>query len=642
MVGFGPKSRYLGEPAKTQEISNLKNTVGCLKRIIGRHINDPELEIERQYISAELVDVNGEVGAKVKYLGQDEKFSATQLTAMLLSKIKATAAAELKLPVSDVVISVPSWFTDRQRRAMIDASEIAGLKPLRLINDTTAAALGYGITKTDLPAPEEKPRRVCFVDIGYSNYTCSIVSFSKGELKVNSTADERHFGGRYFDKALIDYFAKEFKEKYKVDVMTNAKAYARLAVGVEKVKKVLSANAQAPLNIESIMPDVDVSSMIKREDFEEMTADLLARVTAPIEKALAEAKLTIEDIDAIELVGGCVRIPAIKERISEFFQKPLSFTLNQDEAIARGCAFACAILSPAFRVREFSVHDIVPYPVEFTWEQSQDIPDEDTNLTVFTKGNSVPSTKILTFYRKEPFDLEAQYAEPDGLPGAIPKWIGRFSVKNVKPDDRGDFMICKLKARINLFGVLNVESGHYVEEVEVEEEIKEEGEVSLDSAPDPALPHSSSFKDARDRRPSPDEAPPVQKRRRGTNSMLIDESAQATESDETRPKKTRKVKKTVRKGDLEITGGTSSLDTEMKRIYSERENEMESQDKLVSDTAEKKNALESYIYEVRSKLENQFADLASEDEKTRLSDMLLKIEVCDLFGIIEISVTNMH
>lgn len=577
VVGFGPKSRYLGEPAKTQEISNLKNTVSCLKRIVGRYFNDPELEIEKQFITAELLEVNGEVGAKVMYLGQEEKFSATQLVAMLLTKIKATAQAELKAPVSDVVISVPNWFTDKQRRAMIDASDIAGLKLLRLINDTTAAALGYGITKTDLPLPEEKPRRVAFVDIGYSNYTCSIVAFQKGELKVLATGDDRHFGGRSFDKVLIDHFAKEFAEKYKIDVYSNAKAYARLSVGVEKIKKVLSANAAAPLNIENIMPDIDVTSMLKREQFEELAKDLLDRVTIPLQSALDQSGLTVEDIDAIELVGGSVRIPAIKEQIATFFNKPLSFTLNQDEAIARGCAFACAILSPAFRVRDFSVHDVVPYPIEFTWEQSADIPDEDTSLTVFTKGNAVPSTKILTFYRKEPFDLEAKYSEPATLPGAIPPFIGKFSVKGVKPDSKGDFMVCKLKARINLFGVLNVESGYYVEEEEVEEEIKEE------------VPEG----------------------------MEIDENA---------PKKTRKVKKAVKKGELPVVGGTSALDTKMKQIYAERENEMFAEDKLVQDTAEKKNALESYIYEIRNKLENQWEGLVGDFEKNKLTELLLKTE----------------
>lgn len=475
LVGFGPKNRYIGEAAKTQEISNLKNTVSSLKRLAGRALTDPDIQTEKDYVSSLLVDIGGQVGAEVSYLGNKDRFTATQIIAMFLNKVKTTASAELKLPVSDIVISVPPWFTDIQRRSILDAAEIAGLKLLRLINDTTATALGYGITKLDLPTAEEKPRRIAFVDIGHSNYACSIVEFKKGELAVKSTAYDRHFGGRNLDKAIVDHFAKEFKEKYKIDITTNPKALVRVATAAEKMKKILSANAQAPINIESLMNDVDVSGVMKRDELEELLKPLLDRATIPLEQALAEAKLKTEDIDAIEMVGGCTRVPALKERIGKFFGKPLSFTLNQDEAVARGCAFSCAILSPVFRVRDFSIHDIVNYPIEFGWERSPDIPDEDTSLTVFNKGNVMPSTKILTFYRKQPFDLEAKYAKPEMLPGKMNPWIGRFSVKGVQAA-KEDFMICKLKARLNLHGVLNVESGYFVEDVEIEEPLPEEKE----------------------------------------------------------------------------------------------------------------------------------------------------------------------
>lgn len=413
-------------------------------------------------------------------MGKKEKFTGTQLVAMLLSKVKATTSAEIGLPVSDVVLSCPPWFTDIQRRALHDAAEIAGLKLLRLVNETTASALGWGITKLDLPTAEEKPRRVAFVDMGYASYTCSIVEFRKGELNVKATAWDAHFGSRNFDKALVDHFAKEFKEKFKIDIRSNPKAWARTLAAAEKLKKVLSANAAAPMSIESVMDDVDVRAFVKREELEQMVESLLARINVPLEQALAEAKLKTEDIDSIEMVGGCTRVPIIKEKVAKFFGKPLSFTLNQDEAVARGCAFSCAILSPVFRVRDFSIHDIVNYPIEFAWEQSPDIPDEDTSLTVFNKGNVMPSTKILTFYRKQPFDLEARYSKPEMLPGKLTPWIGRFSVKGVKADANDDFMICKLKARLNLHGILNVESGYYVEDVEVEEPIPEEkeGDVS--------------------------------------------------------------------------------------------------------------------------------------------------------------------
>lgn len=582
VVGFGPKSRYLGESAKTQEISNLKNTVGSIKRLAGRAASDPDAQLEQQYITAPLVDVNGQVGVEVSYLGKKEKFSNTQLISMYLSKIKQTTQAELKLPVSDLVMSVPAWFTDIQRRAIIDAAEIAGLKLLRLMNDTTAAALGWGITKLDLPAPEEQPRRVAFIDIGHSNYTCSVVEFKKGELAVKGTAFDRHFGGRDFDKALVEHLGKEFNGKYKIDIHSNGRAMARTIAAAEKCKKILSANQQAPVNIESIMNDVDVSAMITRQEFEALVEPLLQRVHVPLEQALAEAKLTKDDIDVIEVIGGGSRVPALKERIQAFFGKTLSFTLNQDEAVARGAAFSCAILSPVFRVRDFTVQDIMSYPIEFAWEKAPDIPDEDTSLTVFNRGNVLPSTKILTFYRKQPFDLEARYAKPQDLPGKINPWIGRFSVKGVKADGKDDFMICKLKARVNIHGVLNVESGYYVEDQEVEEEVKEDEKDGEKKDPD----------------------------------------AMETDNKEDAPKKTRKVKKQVRKGDLPIVSGTASLSDSARTALFEKESAMVMEDKLVADTEEKKNELETFIYDLRNKLDDQYADFASDEEKTKIKEKL--------------------
>jgi heat shock protein 4 len=586
LVGFGPKSRYLGETAKNQEVSNLKNTVSSFVRLAGRNLNDPDVQVEQEFVSAPLIDMSGQVGAEVTYMGKKDQFTATQITAMYLTRMRATASAELKLPVNDVVLSCPVWYTDAQRRAILDASEIAGLKCLRLINDNTAVALGWGITKLDLPAPEEKPRRVCFVNIGHSNYTATVVEFKKGELAVKSSAWDRHYGGRYIDKALVEHFAKEFQEKYKINVMENGKARFRLAAGVEKLKKVLSANQVAPMNVESIMNDVDVRGMLKREELEELIAPLIERATAPIEQALAEAKLTTADIDAIEMVGGCTRVPAIKAKIQEYFGKPLSFTLNQDEAVARGCAFCCAILSPVFRVRDFSVHDMVNYPVEFTWEKSEDIPDEDTNLTVFNKGNVMPSTKILTFYRKHPFDLEARYAKPEQLPGKMSPFIGRFSVKGVKEDPKGDFMICKLKARLNVHGVLNVESGYYVEEVEVEEPIPES---------------------------------PSAEKKEG-DAMDVDKDAPKE------PPKMRKVKKQQRKGDLPISAGTATIDEATRQSAAERENAMIMEDKLVQDTENEKNNLEAFIYELKDKIIDVYAEFASDDEKARLTSKLETIE----------------
>jgi heat shock protein 4 len=457
---------------------------------------------------------------------------------------------------------------------------------------------------------------VAFIDIGHSNYTCSIVEFRKGELSVKATAYDRHFGGRDFDKAIVDHFAAEFKEKNKIDIKSNGKALLRVQAAAEKMKKILSANQQAPLNIESLMNDVDVHSMMTRQELEALVEPLLQRAHVPLEQALLEAKLKAEDIDIIELVGGCTRVPALKERIQSFFGKTLSFTLNQDEAIARGCAFSCAILSPVFRVRDFAIHDIVNYPIEFVWEKSPDIPDEDTSLTVFNRGGVMPSTKILTFYRKEAFNLEARYAKPELLPGKIKPWIGQFSVKGVEANAKdGDFMICKLKARLNLHGILNVEQGYYVEDMEIEEPVPEEKEGEKK---DPDVSTSfldfngtvdSSYEEGR-----PTKFPRLEK-------PILTSSDKAMDAEAEKPK-TRKIKKQVRKGDLPIVAATASLQYSDITSASEHEASMIMEDKLVADTEEKKNELETYIYDMRNKIDDQYADFASDDEKTKLKAKL--------------------
>ncbi|KAJ7853524.1 heat shock protein 70 family [Mycena olivaceomarginata] len=574
LVAFGPKQRSIGESAKTQETSNFRNTIGSLKRLIGRTLVDPEVqEIERKFINATLVDVQGSVGVEVNYVGERQSFSATQLVAMYLGKLRDIAANELKNGVNDVVIAVPGWYTDVQRRALLDAAAIAGLNPLRLINDTTAVALGYGITKSDLPEPEN-PKHVVFVDVGHSSLSAAIIAFSKGQLVVKSAAYDRNIGGRDIDYALVNHFSEEFKTKYKIDVKSNPKATFRLAAGCEKLKKVLSANAEAPLNVESIMNDVDASSKLSRDDLEGLISSVLDRIVAPVQRALADSGLTLEQIDAVELIGGSTRVPAVRARIQEVFPgKVLSTTLNQDEAIARGATFCCAMLSPVFRVRDFHMQDVTHYPVKVQWAPSPTDPEDDTELTVFQQGDKLPSTKVLSFYRREPFDLEALYAEPKGLPGGINPWLGRFTVKEVPADPKGDSTCVRVKTRVNLHGIVSFE-GAYVEEVE---EKDEPAPMDVDPAAEGA-------------------APPAPKKKR------------------------------VKKKDLPFVASTSSMDKATVEALREQENAMHAADKLVMDTEDRKNALEEYVYDMRAKLDERYLPFVQAEEKSKLLVALQEAE----------------
>jgi heat shock protein 4 len=573
LVSFTARQRLIGESAKTAETSNFKNTVGSLKRLIGRSLADPEIaEFEKKFINAQLVDVNGQAGVKVNHCGEQAEFSFTQLVGAYLTKLRDTAANELKQQVSDVVIAVPGWYTDVQRRAVLSAAQIAGLNPLRLINETTAVALGYGITKADLPEEPENARNVVFVDVGHSSYSVAVVTFSKGQLTVKSTAYDRNFGGRDFDYALVQHFAKEFDAKYKIDVLSSPKAIFRLTAGAERLKKVLSANSEGPINVESIMNDVDASSALSREQFEGLIGNLLDRFNKPLEEALAAAGITVDQVDSIELVGGSTRIPAIKERIQSFFGgKPLSFTLNQDEAVARGATFACASLSPVFRVREFAVHDITPYPITVSWEKEAGNPDEDTELTVFPQGNAIPSTKILTFYRQGPFQLDAKYAPSAILPKGTNPEIGQYTVKNVEKTASGDLACVKVKARLNLHGILNFEGAYQVEEVE-KEEIVTTGE--------------------------------------GDNKV----------------EEKKMVKKIQRVGDYPVVAQYNSISEHTVNEWVEAEGKMYADDKLVMETEERKNALEEYVYDTRGKLDGRYAPYAQAAEKEQLLKDLQEAE----------------
>uniref|UniRef100_A0A8C8DKF0 Heat shock protein 4 like n=1 Tax=Oryzias sinensis TaxID=183150 RepID=A0A8C8DKF0_9TELE len=553
-VSFASKNRMIGNAAKSQMITNFKNTVHGFKKLHGRAFDDAFVLAEQPKLPYSLHKLpNGNAGIKVRYLDADKVFTVEQITGMLLSKLRETSQSALKKPVVDCVISVPSFFTDAERRSVFDATQIAGLNCLRLINDTTAVALAYGIYKQDLPNPEEKPRNVVFVDMGHSSFQVSITAFNKGKLKVLATAFDPYLGGRNFDEALVDYFCEEFKTKYKLNVRDNPRALLRLHQECEKLKKLMSANSSdLPLNIECFMNDIDVSGRMNRAQFEDMCAQYLMRVEMPLKTALEQSKLSRDDVYAVELVGGATRIPSIKDRIAKYFCKDISTTLNADEAVARGCALQCAILSPAFKVREFSITDVVTFPITLRWKT----PTEDGlgECEVFGKNHSAPFSKVITFHKKEPFDLEAFYSNPQELPYPDHR-IGCFSVQNVVPQPDGDSSKVKVKVRVNIHGIFSVSSASLIEKQ------KGEGEdMQIDSEP------------------------------------MVQNEGRAEEQDPTAGGSKPKVK--VKSLDLPImSSNIRQLDTEVLANFVESERQMISQDKLVKEVNDAKNAVEEYVYE---------------------------------------------
>uniref|UniRef100_A0A674EGJ6 Heat shock protein family A (Hsp70) member 4 like n=1 Tax=Salmo trutta TaxID=8032 RepID=A0A674EGJ6_SALTR len=387
-------------------------------------------------------------------------------------------------------------------------------------------------------------------------------------ISVLATAFDPYLGGRNFDEALVDNFCEEFKARYKLNVRENPRAILRLSQECEKLKKLMSANcSDLPINIECFMNDIDVTGKMNRVQFEELCAPFLMRVEAPLKAVMEQSKLSRDEIYAVEVVGGATRIPSIKERISKFFGKDVSTTLNADEAVARGCALQCAIMSPAFKVREFSITDVVPFPITLRW-----------NWLYRKKHNhAAPFSKVITFHKKEPFDLEAFYSLPQELPYPDIR-IGRFSVQNVVPQPDGESSKVKAKVRINVHGIFSVSSASLIEKQ------KGEGEdVQMDMEP----------------------------------TERVTGEKQDPAAGGSKPKV--KVKST----DLPVLANIiRQLDRGVLNDFVEYESQMIIQDKLEKERNDAKNAVEEYVYDLRDKLCGIYEKYTTEEDSNRLTMML--------------------
>ncbi|XP_049861111.1 heat shock 70 kDa protein 4 [Schistocerca gregaria] len=609
-VAFSGKNRILGVAAKNQMVTNMKNTIYGFKRLLGRKFSDPYIQQEVKHLPYRIVQHgNGGIGVKVNYLDEEHVFSPEQITAMLFTKLKDISEVALKTKVNDCVISVPSFFTNAERKALLDAASIAGLNVLRLMNETTATALAYGIYKQDLPAPEEKPRNVVFVDCGHASLQISACAFHKGKLKMLASAADPQLGGRDIDEILANHFCVDFQSRYRIDPRNNPRAYLRLTTEVEKLKKQMSANSMnLPMNIECFMDDKDVQASMNRTEMEKLCAHLIQRVEHTMRKCLQDSGLRLDEIHSVEIVGGSSRIPAIKHLIETVFGKLPSTTLNQDEAVARGCALQCAMLSPAIRVREFSVTDIQTYPIKLVWDASM---GEDGEMEVYTQNHPVPFSKMLTFFRKEPFSIKAYYV--GNIPYPDP-YIGQFIVKDVKPTPEGESQKVKVKVRVNLHGILLISSASLTEKKEATEQDSQE-DTSMENDSQSAASQAGSQNDA-------------QAEQAANQQNHIGGEDDAEGQGNTEKKEASKKKKIVKTVDLPIesyTHGISQLDL---NNYIEQECKMIASDRQEKERIDARNALEEYVYDLRGKLnsDEELATFVNDADRTSLSQQLDETE----------------
>ncbi|TYI09866.1 hypothetical protein ES332_A09G100800v1 [Gossypium tomentosum] len=623
IVCFGEKQRFIGTAGAASSMMNPKNSISQIKRLIGRQFSDPELQRDIKSLPFNVTEgPDGYPLIHARYLGEMRTFTPTQVLGMVFSNLKSIAEQNLKAAVVDCCIGIPVYFTELQRRAVLDAATIAGLHPLRLIHETTATALAYGIYKTDLP--ENDQLNVAFVDIGHASMQVCIAGFKKGQLKILAHSFDRSLGGRDFDEVLFHHFSAKFKEEYKIDVSQNARACLRLRAACEKLKKVLSANPEAPLNIECLMDEKDVRGFIKREEFEQISAPILQCVKAPLEKALADAGLAVGDVHMVEVVGSASRIPSILKILTEFFGKEPRRTMNASECVGRGCALQCAILSPTFKVREFQVNESFPFPISLSWKGS--VPDAqnggaEQEQLVFPKGNPIPSVKAVTFHKTSTFSVDVQYSDVSDLqaPAKISTYtIGPFpTLRSEKPK-------LKVKVRLNLHGIVSVDSATLLEEEEVEvpvskELAKEDAKMETDEKPnDTSAPGANetdvNMQDAKGTAEAAGVENGVPQSGDKPVQMETDTKVEA-------PKK--KVKKTnVPVAEL-VYGAMLSGDLQ-KAV--EKEFEMALQDRVMEETKDKKNAVEAYVYDMRNKLCDKYHDFVTASDKEELMAKLQETE----------------
>ncbi len=356
IVGFTAKGdRVVGQPAKNQMVTNPKNTVYSAKRLIGHRFS--ELQGEATKLPYTVLDNGADCRVEIEQNGEKKKYSPQEISAFVLQKMKKTAEDYLGETVTEAVITVPAYFNDSQRQATKDAGKIAGLDVKRIINEPTAAALAFGF-KQD----QDKEKTIAVYDLGGGTFDISILELADGVFEVKSTNGDTHLGGDDWDRAIINWLIKEFKNDTGIDLSSDAMAMQRLREAAENAKIQLSSQTSTDINLPFITADATgpkhLQKSLTRAQFEQMTEDLFERTKEPCRKALADAGISTDKIDEVLLVGGSSRMPKVQEVVKSIFGKEGSKAVNPDEAVAIGAAVQGGVLKGD--VKDILLLDVTP------------------------------------------------------------------------------------------------------------------------------------------------------------------------------------------------------------------------------------------------------------------------------------------
>ncbi|KAJ7019002.1 hypothetical protein C8F04DRAFT_1149115 [Mycena alexandri] len=341
VVSFSSNGRLIGEAAKRHAIMNPANTVFNAKRLMGRRFDDSEVQADLKLLPFTVFNKGGVPYIRINDRGKPREFSPQEISAMILTKMKRTAENYLGTTINDAVITVPATFSDTRRRAIKDAGTIAGLNFLRLIDESTAAAVAY-----EFDSRVAGERNVLVLNIGGGTVDVSLLTLEEGTCDVRAVAGNEHLGGEDFNDILVAYFVAEFRRKHDINLSSNARALVRLRMACERAKRTLSTYTETTVEIDSIAEGLDLSLSLTRTRFEELCDHLFRRLLEPVERVLRDSKIDKNNVNEIVLVGGSSRIPRINKLISDFFNgKRTAANMDPDEAIAYGAAVNAAILS---------------------------------------------------------------------------------------------------------------------------------------------------------------------------------------------------------------------------------------------------------------------------------------------------------